>query len=229
MPERALPIALSGHTLVALLSGALWWPAERALIFSDLHFEKGSSYARRGMLLPPYDTRETLLRMTAEIDRLDPATVVCLGDSFHDAGAWARMHADDAALLHALAHGRRFVWIAGNHDGDLSRDLPGEIVEEWRAAALVFRHRAEAAGEGEISGHYHPKARVRAGGRTVVRPCFVADGRRLILPAFGAYTGGLEVGDPALRALFPGGFVAYVAGQTRLFRFAAGGFVPAGP
>jgi hypothetical protein len=220
--DRAKPIALGRHRLAALLSGALWWPGERLLAFADLHFEKGSSYARHGQLLPPYDTRETLLNMTAEIDRLDPAIVVCLGDSFHDLGGWARMHAADAELLAALAHRRRWIWIPGNHDAELPRALPGEISEAYERRGLVLRHRADGgAPAGEVSGHFHPKLSVRVGGRTVVRRCFLEDGRRLVMPAFGAYTGGLDTRDSALHALFPRGHVAHVLGRTRLYSIAS--------
>ncbi len=219
MSSEGATLKLGRQRLVARASGALWWPAERLLAFADLHFEKGSSYAAQGgALLPPYDTRDTLLRMTAEIDRLDPATVVCLGDSFHDLGAWARMHRDDAALLAALAHRRRWVWIAGNHDAALPPTLPGEAAEEIAQDGIVLRHQADgAAAAGEISGHFHPKISVHARGKVVVRRAFLEDGRRLVMPAFGAYTGGLDAGDPALRALFPRGFLAHVLGRTRVF------------
>jgi hypothetical protein len=215
-------ISLGRQRVRVRASGALWWPAEGLLAFADLHFEKGTSYARHGRLLPPYDTRETLLRMTAEIDRLGPATVVCLGDSFHDLGAWARMHADDAALLVALAHRRRWIWVAGNHDGALPPTLPGQVEEALERRGLVLRHRADGgAPRGEISGHFHPKVAVRASGKTVVRRCFLEDGRRLVLPAFGAYTGGLDAasaaGDEAFRPLFPGGYVAHVLGRTGVY------------
>lgn len=218
MTAKQKEIVLGRQHVAARASGALWWPAERLLAFADLHLEKGSSYARHGLLLPPYDTRETLLRMTAEIDRLDPALVVCLGDSFHDLGAWARMHAEDAALLAALAHRRRWTWVAGNHDAALPAALPGQAVEVFERRGIVLRHRADGgAAPGEISGHFHPKVAVRAGARTVVRRAFVEDGRRLILPAFGAYAGGLDAGDAAFVALFPRGYVAHVLGRTGVY------------
>ncbi len=226
MTDRHKEIALGRQRLRARASGALWWPAERLLVFADLHLEKGSSYARWGTLLPPYDTRDTLLRMTAEIDRLDPAVVVCLGDSFHDLGAWARMQAEDAALLTALAHRRRWVWIAGNHDAELPAALPGEAAEQFERRAVVLRHRADGGTPPcEISGHFHPKVAARAGGKTVVRRAFIEDGARLVMPAFGAYAGGLDAGDVALSPLFPRGYVAHVLGQTGVYSLRANGAI----
>lgn len=223
MSVEGVPLKFGRRALVARASGALWWAEERLLAFADLHLEKGSSYAARGALLPPYDTRDALLRMTAEIDRFDPAAIVCLGDSFHDLGAWARMHREDAALLAALAHRRRWVWIAGNHDAALPPALPGEAADALAVGGLMFRHQAEgAAVEGEISGHFHPKVSVHARGKVVVRRAFLEDGRRLVMPAFGAYAGGLDAGDPALRALFPRGCLAHVLGRTRVFSLSCG-------
>jgi hypothetical protein len=229
MAKPATEIGLGRQRLAARASGALWWPAERLLAFADLHFEKGTSYAKHGKLLPPYDTRDTLLRMTAEIDRLDPETVVCLGDSFHDLGAWARMNAEDAGLIAALAHRRRWIWIAGNHDATMSRAelpaaLPGAVEEEYERRGLVLRHRANGgASAGEVSGHFHPKVSVHASGKVVVCRAFIEDGRRLVLPAFGAYAGGLDADDAAMRALFPRGYIAHVLGRTGVYTLRAAG------
>lgn len=218
MSSEGATLKLGRRMLLARTSGALWWAEERLLAFADLHLEKGSSYAPHGALLPPYDTRDTLLRMTAEIERLDPRIVVCLGDSFHDLGAWARMHSEDAGLLVALAHRRRWVWIAGNHDAALPSALPGEAAQEFALGGVALRHQAESgAAAAEISGHFHPKVSVHARGKVVVRRAFIEDGRRLVMPAFGAYAGGLDAADPALRALFPRGFLAHVLGRTRVF------------
>jgi uncharacterized protein len=222
MANPAMEISLGRQRLAVRASGALWWASERLLAFADLHLEKGTSYAKHGKLLPPYDTRDTLLRMTAEIDQLDPETVVCLGDSFHDLGAWARMQADDATLLAALAHRRRWIWIAGNHDAELPRELPGVVEQEIERRGIVLRHRADGgAPGGEVSGHFHPKVSVYASGKVVVRRAFIEDGRRLVMPAFGAYTGGLDAGDAALRALFPRGYLAHVLGRTGVYSLRA--------
>ncbi len=216
MTEPAREISLGRRRFTALLGGALWWRARRTLIFADLHFEKGSSYAAKGSMLPPYDTRETLLRMNVEIDRLDPAHVVCLGDSFHDGEAWSRMHADDIGLLAALAHRRRWTWVAGNHDPAPPRGIGTEIVASLALDDLVFRHQADVADERDVSGHFHPKAFLRGRGGGQGRRCFVEDGKRLVLPAFGAYTGGLDIADNVFAALFPRGFNAHLLGQTRV-------------
>ena len=221
MTERETTFRLGRQHFVARVSGALWWPAERLLAFADLHFEKGSSYARHGMMLPPYDTRATLLEMTAEIDRLDPATIVCLGDSFHDLGAAARMERADLELLEALAHRRDWIWVAGNHDAEIPASLPGRVVAAFEVRDVVLRHQADVAVSAtEISGHFHPKVSVRANGKSVVRRCFVEDGRRLVLPAFGAYTGGLDTDDPACRPLFPRGFRAHALGRRGVYSLA---------
>ncbi|HEY7608541.1 MAG TPA: ligase-associated DNA damage response endonuclease PdeM [Alphaproteobacteria bacterium] len=218
MTSKHKELLLGRQRFAVRASGALWWAAERLVAFADLHLEKGTSYAAHGKLLPPYDTRDTLLRMLAEIERLDPAIVVCLGDSFHDLGAWARMHEEDAALLAALAHRRRWIWIAGNHDAALPPTLPGEVDEAFERRGVVLRHRADGgAPAGEVSGHFHPKISVHARGKVVVRRAFIEDGQRLVMPAFGAYTGGLDAGDDALRPLFPCGYRAHVLGRTGVY------------
>ncbi|MEI4472541.1 ligase-associated DNA damage response endonuclease PdeM [Frigidibacter sp. MR17.24] len=200
---------LSDAALQARGSGALWWPAEAVLTVSDLHLGKSARIARRGgTLLPPYETRETLARLDAEIEALDPATVVCLGDSFDDLAA-AALPDDEAGWLARLMAGRRWIWIEGNHDpGPLT--LGGTHLAELRAGPLVFRHIARAEHSAEISGHYHPKARLPGGGSA--RPCFLIDGARVILPAFGCYTGGLETGAAVLDALMGPRAVAVLCG-----------------
>ena len=196
------PITLAGALLTARASGALWWPAERLLCVADLHLCKSERAARRaGALLPPYETTETLDRLAAEITRLSPATVVCLGDSFDDCAAGEALAPEDQRRLTALMAGRDWVWIAGNHD-PAPLALGGSHLAELRLGPLAFRHEAEPdAQPGEVSGHYHPKLRLPVRNHAVTRPCFLFDTRRLILPAFGAYTGGLRTDHPAFARL----------------------------
>ena len=200
-------LAVAGITCGLTCSGALWLPRSRTLVAGDLHLEKGSSRARRGELLPPYDTRHTLDRLDAELARLRPETLVLLGDSFHDPRAVARLLPEDAPRVALLARGRRLVWIEGNHDVrrgvSALGGLPGEVAEAVEVEGLHLRH-APLPGlrPGEVAGHLHPAARVAAAGRHVRRRAFVTDGERLVLPAFGAYAGGLNVLDPAFAGLF---------------------------
>ena len=212
-----VPVTLARRRLTLTAAGALWWPARRALVFADLHLGKGEAIARRGSFLPPYDTIDTLSRLAAEIERRDPAHVICLGDSLHEPGSAPRLDRACRELVAALMHVRRWTWVHGNHDADAAAALGGEALAELALDGIAFRHAATDAPPGEISGHYHPKARVRGYGRSVARPCFVEDGRRLILPAFGAFTGGLDVADPAIAGLFPAGFTAHLTGKTGLF------------
>ena len=209
-----MDIALAGTALTARPSGALWWAAERLLCVADLHLGKSERLARRGgALLPPYETAETLDRLADEIGRLAPARVVCLGDSFDDDACAAALDPADGARLTALMAGREWVWIAGNHDpGPLT--LGGRHLAELRLGPLTFRHAAQPeAAAGEVSGHHHPKMRLPLKGIALARPCFLLDARRLVLPAFGAYTGGLWADHPALRALMGAGARAILTGQ----------------
>jgi uncharacterized protein len=209
---------VGGAALVADCSGALYWQAGRTLLVADLHLEKGSSYAEAGTLLPPYDTRETLARLADVIERYDPARVVALGDSFHDPGAADRITADDLASLRALQRGRDWIWIAGNHDPAISARAGGRIADELQIDGLTLRHEPAAGAAHEIAGHLHPAAKLSMYGTTIRRPCFVTDGRRLVMPAFGAFTGGLNVLDAAFTALFPGGGIAvWMLGRARLY------------
>jgi DNA ligase-associated metallophosphoesterase len=212
---------ICGITLVADLSGALFWEEERLLVVSDLHLEKGSSFASRGVLLPPYDTAATLGRLGAVMARHDPRTVIALGDSFHDRDAHGRLSAPDREAIAALQVRRDWIWIAGNHDPALPDDLGGAVASEVAVGPIVFRHEPTGA-NGEIAGHLHPKARVATRGRSVERRCFAADGERVVMPAFGAYTGGLSIRDIAFTKIFQTlGFVAHVLGDNRLHTIAA--------
>jgi hypothetical protein len=216
------PLHLAGERLMLDPAGALVWPAQRLLAVADLHLEKGSAAALRGSLLPPWDTRVTLDRLAALLRRHAPRIVVALGDSFHDSQGAARLPPAEAGRLAAMAEAAAFVWVRGNHDPAPAEGIGGVSAAEWRAGPLVFRHEAAAGATGEISGHFHPKAQVPVRGTSVSRACFVADGRRVMLPALGAYTGGLDVRDPAIARLFPRGGRVFLLGRERLFSFAYG-------
>lgn len=215
----AAPIHLAGERLMLDPLGALFWPNAGLLAVSDLHLEKGSSYAKQGQLLPPWDTHATLDRLTLLLRRYRPQTVLALGDSFHDVEGAARLPVGEAARLQVMTAAHRFIWVQGNHDPSPPQGIDGTCVAEFAEGGLVFRHGAVAAASGEISGHYHPKAAVPARGGTVSRPCFVADVRRVLMPAFGAYAGGLDVRDPAIARLFPRGGRVFLLGRERLFSF----------
>lgn len=195
---------LRGELLTPLPEGGLWWDAQRTLIVSDLHLEKGSSFASRGQMLPPYDTSATLAIVEALIDELSPHRVISLGDSFHDRKAETRMDAADANRVRALTARTDWIWVEGNHDPDPPEHLGGRPSKVLRMDNLVFRH--EPTGElGEIAGHLHPCAKVMSRVRALRRRCFVTDGARLIMPALGAFTGGLNVLDEAYKPCFPEG------------------------
>jgi uncharacterized protein len=219
----AAPIHLAGERLMLDPAGAVFWPAAGLMAVSDLHLEKGSSYARRGQLLPPWDTHATLDRLILLLRRWQPRLVVALGDSFHDAGGAGRLPSGELARLKAITQAHRFIWVQGNHDPAPPRGVGGEWMETFATTPLVFRHQASTGPTpGEICGHHHPKAAVPARGGSVSRPCFVADARRLMMPAFGAYTGGLDVRDPAIARLFPRGGRVFLLGRERLFSFTLG-------
>ncbi len=205
-------LTLGPETLHALPSGALHWPARRLLAVSDLHLGKSARLARRaGALLPPYETRATLERLDADIAATAPATVICLGDSFDDLAAADSLDPADSLWLARLMAGREWIWIEGNHDpGPLA--LGGSHRAEVMLGALTFRHIAAPDTNLEISGHYHPKARIAG----QARPCFLADPARIILPAYGAYTGGLWCHDPALSGLMQPGALAILTGARAL-------------
>lgn len=212
---NAHDLPLAGARLSLMPSGVLWWAEAGLMAAGDLHLGKSARTARLGGgLLPPYETAETLDRLSAEAARLRPRTLVLLGDSFDDMEAAEGLEPENVDRLTALAAGRRLVWVAGNHDPGPAA-LPGTHRGEWGEGPLTFRHIARrGAAPGEISGHYHPKARLCLRGQPIARPCFLADDVRLILPAFGAYTGGLDIRDPAFDALLAPGAIAYLTGRS---------------
>lgn len=214
-------IEVNGEELLLEAAGALWWPGEDTLVFADLHFEKGSSYARSGQMLPPYDTRATLSRIEAVVQRRAPARVIALGDSFHDRYAAERLDEEERTRLANLRQGLEWIWIAGNHDPAPPHWLGGRVAEEIAIGGLVFRHEPrEMNARGEIAGHLHPCATVTRRGRSLRRRCFVSDGKRLLMPAFGAYAGGLDVRDRAVSGLFKDRFLAYLLGAARVYAVA---------
>lgn len=198
-PEFA-PFAFAGHEWRIAASRALYWPAEQAVLVADLHLEKASWYAQSGQMLPPYDSRETLERLSAAVEATGARRVLCLGDNFHDDAGPGRMEPCAVGLLAALARRVDLVWITGNHDAGLA-GIPGTVVDAMHLRGIALRHEAMTnATEPEISGHYHPKLRVALRGRPITRPCALRSENRLILPAFGTLTGGLDATDSALIA-----------------------------
>lgn len=216
-------LVVAGAALVADCGGVLFWPEQGVLMVADLHLEKGSSFATRGVLLPPYDTAATLARLSRLIVRYAPRAVVALGDSFHDDGGPARFSDGDRATLGALQRGRDWIWIAGNHDPEPVDGLGGISAKRLAIGPLVFRHLPEpGAATGEIAGHLHPVARVSARGRSVSRRCFASDGARVVMPAFGTYAGGLNVRARAFADVFGTlDFTAHMLGEGRVYPIAA--------
>lgn len=215
-----VPLSFAGHELMALPEGALYWPARQALLLADLHFEKGSWFAARGQMLPPYDSIATLHAVEALAERTQARELWCLGDSFHDSKGCERLTADARTLLTGLTARLDWHWITGNHDSLLVDHCGGTILEEAEVDGLVLRHEAEPGDpRPELSGHFHPKLRLRVRGRQVARRCFVASSTKLILPAFGALTGGLDVHHPEIVRAVGGNAQALVALEDRLLRF----------
>jgi DNA ligase-associated metallophosphoesterase len=221
LADQAQSISICGKALIADNTGAIYWPAEACLLVADLHLEKASAYAQSGTLLPPYDTRETLIRLAQTIDRYQPHRVIALGDSFHVAGAAQRIGADDRERLRILQEDREWIWLSGNHDPRLG--LGGRIADVIRLGGIMLRHRpTPGSATCEIAGHMHPAARLSLYGTSIRRPCFVGNGRRIIMPAFGAFTGGLNVLDDAFLPLFgTGGMAVWMLGYEGLYAVAA--------
>lgn len=202
MPQGGVSLTLMGQRFLALPEGVLYWPDEATLIVADLHLEKGSSFARKGTFLPPYDSRATLRRLELLISALLPARIIALGDSFHDVAAASRLGADECAMIGHMQQGREWVWVSGNHDPYPPQALGGTACDELSIGPIIFRHEPMPGAEGEIAGHLHPCSKIRSRARSVRRPCFIEDGKRAILPAFGELTGGLNIRNAAYSNLF---------------------------
>ncbi|MFM7084225.1 MAG: ligase-associated DNA damage response endonuclease PdeM [Hyphomicrobium sp.] len=215
-------VSICGKLFRADFSGALYWPALKTLIIADLHLEKGSSFARKGMMLPPYDTRETLIRLAEVIDRFGAETIVALGDSWHDVQGTSRISPEDLETLRIMQNNREWIWITGNHDPVLSKNMGGYVCSDLTIEGLVFRHKpSEFQVTHEIAGHLHPAAKVSLFGHTFRRPCFVSNGLRIVLPAFGTYAGGLNILDDAFDPLFGNeGMMVWLLGQEGLYPIA---------
>jgi len=210
-----------GEKLVLDMSGALYWPAQETLIVADLHLEKGSFYARRGQFLPPYDTRETLERLASVLERYDVRTLIALGDSLHDAAAHERLATEDLARLRELQKSRDWIWVSGNHDPVIDGCFGGMVTDVLALNGLVLRHEPSAKIDAcnEIAGHLHPAAKLRRHGTSIRRRCFIGTPAQLILPAFGAYTGGLNILDPAFEWLLtePAAVSVWMLGHDGLY------------
>ena len=221
-------ITIAGRILEIHSSGALWWADQKLLVVADLHLEKGSSFAQSGTYLPPYDTKATLEKLLKLIVKFNPATVISLGDSFHDQNATSRLPKSFHSMITTCQRGREWIWITGNHDPILPAEFAGQSIDSVKIDNITFIHEPTTAPViGEIAGHLHPCARLRLNGRTVRRFCFVTNSQRLILPAFGAYTGGLNVLDLAWEPFFPNHkFQVYALGANRLYDLPAKTLVP---
>ena len=215
-----VPASFAQHDFLATPEGALFWPSENALLVADLHLEKASWFARFGQMLPPYDSHATLTSLARDIERSGATTLYCLGDSFHDRFGCDRLPADARALLTSLTARLDWVWITGNHDAGFVDHCGGRIAEELVVAGIVLRHEAVAGDPTpEISGHFHPKLRLHRKGRNVSRRCYVATATKLILPAYGSLTGGLDAHHPEILKKVGPGATALVPVTDRLLRF----------
>ena len=224
---RRPPIRLAGHSFLPVAAGALYWESEDTLLVADLHLEKGAAFAARGMMLPPYDTRSTLQRLAACLDHFSPRRVVALGDSFHRSELAGRLSADDREELAALQQGRDWYWILGNHDPDLPESIGGFVCRSLMIGGITLRHQPSLSRAPEIAGHLHPVARIARRGEGIRRKCFATDGHRLVMPAFGAYAGGLNVLDEAFSSLFHWHLMqAWLTGRTSVYPLQASLLLP---
>lgn len=215
-----VPLSFAGHDYFASPEGALHWPSQEALLVADLHLEKASWFARLGQFLPPYDSLATLQAVEREVERTGVKRLYCLGDSFHDRFGCDRLPSSARDLLNSLTGRLDWIWIVGNHDAGFVDHCGGRIEEECELAGIILRHEAEG-GElrPEMSGHFHPKLRLSLRGRSVSRRCFVASATKLILPAYGALTGGLDAGHPEIVKKVGPGAAALVPSADRMLRF----------
>jgi len=212
-------LILNGHIFQPDVSGALYWPQQDTLIVSDLHFEKGSFFASRNQHLPPYDTGQTLSVLERVIARYQPGQIIALGDSFHDMGGAQRLSLEDRGRITDLTRACRWIWIAGNHDPVPAPDLGGEAMQELVLDGIILKHEPSQFLTGpEIAGHLHPVATIVTKARKLRRRVFVANGQRLIMPAFGAYTGGLNVCSEAFKTFLKDRpFHAWALGENQVF------------
>ena len=213
-------LSFAGEALLPLPCGGLYWPSHETLFVADLHFEKASAFARRGWLLPPHDSADTLRVLIDTLEVTGARRVVCLGDSFHDRGGPERLLAGPRAALRTLTASLDWLWITGNHDDNAGASLGGRVMPQARLGCLTLRHEADRNDPApELSGHFHPKVAVHIRGRRIVRRAFAVSETKIILPAYGAFTGGLDVGDPAISVVMRGAVTAVVAEGDRLLRF----------
>jgi DNA ligase-associated metallophosphoesterase len=221
-------LAVADCPVVLDPAGAMWLPSSRTLVVADLHLEKASSFALRGMILPPYDTGATLTLLAQLVARRDPAAVICLGDSFHDSGGYGRLAEPDRVRLSALQRGREWIWVSGNHDAHLPDDIDGSVIAACERDGLFFTHEPKVgASPGEVAGHLHPAAKISGRGRSVRCRAFATDGLRMVLPAFGVLAGGLNVLDRAFAGLFTGALSrAVLIGNGQLFPVAFAALSP---
>jgi DNA ligase-associated metallophosphoesterase len=215
-----VPFSFAGETFEATAGGALFWPSQKALLVADLHLEKASWFARLGQFLPPYDSHATLTALAGEVERTGARRLYCLGDSFHDRFGCDRLPADARALLTDLTSALDWTWIVGNHDPGFADHCGGRIAEEIEIAGVILRHEAvRSETRPEISGHFHPQLRLRLKGRQVSRRCFVKSATKIIMPAFGSLTGGLDAHHPEIMGSVGGSAAALVPVSDRLLRF----------
>ena len=215
-----VPFSFAGHEFFATPEGALYWPAQSALLVADLHLEKASWFAKAGQMLPPYDSIATLTALEHDIDRSGAMRLYCLGDSFHDRFGCDRLPAVARALLTSMTERLDWIWITGNHDAGFIDHCGGRIAEEVEIDGIILRHEAVVDDSApEMSGHFHPKLRLAMRGRSVSRRCFVASATKLILPAYGTLTGGLDAHHPEILKKVGPGASALVPVTDRLLRF----------